>query len=246
MLVSPIGFGAVKIGRNQAVKYSAAYDLPSDLEVGRLLNGVLDAGINLIDTAPAYGTSEERIARAVGHRRGEFLLCTKAGESFHDGHSTFDFSGAALRRSVEASLRRLRTEAVDILLLHSGGQDLEIQRQGDTVETLVALRETGLARAVGLSAKTVEGARAALAWADVLMVEYHAEDRVQEPVMAEAHAAGVGVLVKKALASGRLAPEAALRFVLANPGVSSAVVGSLNLAHVLANVAASEPPRAAG
>jgi aryl-alcohol dehydrogenase-like predicted oxidoreductase len=239
MRVSPIGFGAVKIGRNQSLKYPDPFELPSDLEVGQLLNGVLDAGINLIDTAPAYGTSEERIARAIGHRRSEYLLCTKAGEAFADGCSTFDFRGTAIRRSVESSLHRLRTEAVDILLLHSDGRDLEIQPHGDAVETLLALRAAGLVRAVGLSAKTVDGARAALGWADVVMVEYHPEDRAQEPVIAEAAAAGVGVLVKKALASGRLAPDAALRFVLANPGVSSVVVGSLSLAHVLANLAVS-------
>ncbi len=234
--VSPIGFGAVKIGRNTGVKYPGRYDLPTDTDVGRLLNGVLDLGINLIDTAPAYGSSEERIGQAIGHRRDEYLLSTKAGERFADGTSTFDFRGEAIRASLAASLRRLRTDHVDLLLLHSDGRDLAIQADTDAVETLVALRAAGVARRIGLSGKTPEGARAALAWADVVMVPYHLADRSHEAVIAEAAAAGVGVLVKKALGSGQLPTEAALRFVLGNPGVSSVVVGSLSLAHLRANV----------
>ena len=65
--ISPIGFGAFKIGRNQKTKYAAPYDLPSDEQVSELLNGLLDLGINYIDTAPAYGTSEERIGPIQAH-----------------------------------------------------------------------------------------------------------------------------------------------------------------------------------
>ena len=63
LFVTPLGFGAFKIGRNEQVKYPQPYDLPDDATVERLLNGVLDAGIHLIDTAPAYGLSEERIGK---------------------------------------------------------------------------------------------------------------------------------------------------------------------------------------
>jgi len=229
----------VKIGRNTALKYPSTFVLPSDAEVTRLLNGVLDLGINLIDTAPAYGLSEERIGAAIGHRRAEYLLSTKAGERFEGGTSTFAFGGPAIRASVAASLRRLGTDHVDILLLHSDGRDVAIQAETDAVETLVALRTEGVARRIGLSGKTPEGARAALAWADVLMVPYHLEDRSHEAVIAEAAAAGLAVLVKKALGSGRLPAEAALQFVLANPGVSSTIVGSLNLEHLRENVVAA-------
>lgn len=239
--VCPIGFGAVKIGRNIGVKYPGRYDLPSDTEAACLLNGVLDLGINLIDTAPAYGLSEERIGAAIGHRRAEYLLSTKAGEGFEDGTSTFDFRGAAIRAGVATSLRRLRTDHIDILLLHSDGHDVALQAETDAVETLVALRAEGLARRIGLSGKTPEGARAALAWADVLMVPYHLEDRSHEAVISEAAAAGVAVLVKKALGSGRLPAEAALRFALAHAGVSSVVVGSLSLEHLRENLGAAGP-----
>jgi len=230
--VSPIAFGAFKIGRNRGTKYLHGYDLPDDEAVDRMLNGVLDLGINLIDTAPAYGLSERRIGRALSHRRSEYAISTKAGESFHDGRSTYDFSSSAIRRSVQQSLERLSTDVVDILLLHSNGEDLAILKETDAVETLLDLRSAGLARAVGFSGKTVDGAYAALAWADVLMVEYHLQDRSHEGVVAEAAAADVGILVKKGLASGRLDPAQAVRFVLSNAAVGSLVIGSLSLDHL--------------
>jgi aryl-alcohol dehydrogenase-like predicted oxidoreductase len=237
-LVSPIGFGAVKIGRTLGLKYPAFHALPSESEATQLLNGVLDLGINLIDTAPAYGSSEERIGRAIGHRREEYVLSTKAGEAFADGQSTFDFSGVAIRRSLEASLRRLRTDRVDLLLLHSDGRAGERPDATEAVEALLALRSAGMARLVGLSAKTTDGARAALGWADVLMVEYHQGNETNAGVIAAAHAAGIGVLVKKGLGSGHLAATEALRFAMAPAGVSSVVVGSLNLEHLAENLAA--------
>ena len=237
--VSPIGFGAFKIGRNQGIKYASAYDLPDDDDVAALLDGVLELGINLIDTAPAYGLSEERLGRALGHRRHDFVLSTKAGELFEDGRSTYDFTNSGIRRSVQRSLRRLRTDFVDVLLIHSDGDDAEVLLRTDAVATVLELRDAGLARAVGFSGKTVEGARAALVWADVIMVEYHPDDRSHEPVIAEAGAADVdaGVIVKKGLASGRLAPDVALPFILDNPNVASVVIGGLNLAHLQQNIA---------
>lgn len=242
LTVSPVGFGAFKIGRNQNVKYPTGYDLPDDRAVDRLLGGVLDAGINLIDTAPAYGSSEERIGRAIGHRRDEFVLCSKVGETFtvdEEGRpvSTFDFGEASIRQSVVRSLRRLRTDCLDLLLLHSDGRDLFILRDTDAVGTLLKLKEEGLVRCVGLSGKTAAGHSAALDWADVIMAEYHAGNRGEEVVIAEAAAAGVGVLVKKGLAAGHLQPGPAIRFVLSNPDVSSLVVGGLNLEHIRENVA---------
>src|SRR5690554_164313 len=119
MMVSPIGFGAFKIGRNQGIKYAQSYELPDDREVEQLLNGVLDLGINYIDTAPAYGISEQRIGQAIGHRRTEYVLSTKVGETFTNGQSTFDYSSDAVRASIERSCKRLRTDVLDIVFIHS-------------------------------------------------------------------------------------------------------------------------------
>lgn len=237
--VSPVGLGTVKLGRTAKLKYPEPFALPSEAEASALIHGALDLGVNLIDVAPAYGLAEERVGRALRGRRDEVVLCTKAGEAFDEatGESRFDFSAEAIVASVERSLTRLQTDRVDVLLLHSDGRDVEAMEPGGR-EALLRLKQQGKACFVGLSGKTVAGAEAALKWADVLMVPRNAEDDAHRGVIREAHAKGVGVLVKKALASGRLDPASSLRAVLAEPGVSSAVVGTRSLDHLRANVAA--------
>jgi len=241
--VTPIGFGAFKIGRNEGIKYPAAYALPDDAAVSQLLNGILDLGVNLIDTAPAYGRSEQRIGQAIGHRRDEYVLSTKVGETFEDGRSTYDFSAAAVTSSVERSLKHLRTDVLDVLLIHSRGDDVQIMQQTDVVPVIQRLKAEGKVRAIGLSGKTVAGARAAMDWADVISLEYHAQNASHRGVIDEAHAAGVGVIVKKGLASGHLSADDAIRFVLATEGVTSLLVGSLSLAHMRQNAAVAAEVR---
>lgn len=246
--VSAIGFGAFKIGRNVGIKYAHAYELPDDDAVVRLLHGAIDLGINYFDTAPAYGSSEERLGSVLG-QRDDIVISTKVGESFHDGRSHFDFSRKAILESIDRSRKRLRRDALDLVFIHSDGDDAQILHQTDAVVTLRELRErggrrgrggTGAIRAIGFSGKTVSGARAALDWADAIMVEYHVNDRSHEAVIAEAAARGVGVVIKKGLASGRLDPRDAIPFVLQRPGVSSMVIGGLNLDHLRDNVAVAE------
>ncbi|MCY2963228.1 MAG: aldo/keto reductase, partial [Planctomycetota bacterium] len=226
--ISPIGFGAFKIGRNEKIKYPLPYDLPDDLAVSRLLNGVLDLGITHIDTAPAYGVSEERIGRTLASRRQEFVLSTKVGEIFENGASHYDFSQTAVRESVARSLRLLRTEILDIVCIHAPADDLRVLRETDVVETLKELQRAGTIRAIGFSGKTVPAALEALDWADLLMIEYHVNDRSHAGVIATACERGVGVLVKKGLASGHLPADVAIPFVLNTVGVTGLVVGGLS------------------
>ena len=176
LIVSAIGYGALKIGRNQGMKYPQAFDLPDEADAGRLLNTCLDLGINYIDTARAYGLSEERIGKAIAHRRREYVLSSKAGEIFENGQSRYDYSPAALRASVETSLKLLNAEAIDVLFIHTK-DDLHVQNHTDAVPTFQAMKAAGLVRYIGLSAKTPVGAEQALTWADALMVEYNSEDR---------------------------------------------------------------------
>ena len=239
MAVSPIGFGAFKIGRNQKIKYAEAYELPDEDQSARLLRAVVDMGINYIDTAPAYGLSEERVGRALAARRADIIVSTKVGETFENGESIYDFSGTAVRRSIRRSLARLQTDALDLVYIHCPTQDVEVLEATDVVPTLRELKDKGTIRAIGFSGKTVSGARLSLAWADVVMVEYHLDDRSHEPVIEEAAARGIGVVVKKGLASGRLPADEAIRFVLANPHVSSLVVGGLNAEHIRSNLSAA-------
>jgi aryl-alcohol dehydrogenase-like predicted oxidoreductase len=229
---SPISFGAFKIGRNEKTKYEQSYPLPSEEETSRLLNGVLDLGINLIDTAPAYGLSEQRIGRHISSRRREFILSTKVGETFEHGKSTYDFSANAIAQTFERSLTRLKAASVDFLLIHSDGREIA----GETISAIQNLKKQGKTRFIGLSAKSVESAREALKWADALMLEYHPRDKSHEPVIEEAGKCGVAIFVKKPLASGQIPAREAIPFILKNPHVATLVIGGLNLKHIRQNL----------
>lgn len=239
--LSRIGFGAFKIGRNQGIKYDRGYDLPTEDEAATLLNALLDLGVTYIDTAPAYGLSEERIGRHLHGRGDEFIVSTKVGETFVDGESHYDFSRRAVQESLARSRKRLQRDPLDLVFVHSNGDDLHIQQHTDVVLELMEARRRGEVHRIGYSGKTVEGAALALHWADAIMVEYHLEDDSHRDVMAAAGKGGLGVVVKKALASGRLDPVDAIQFALAHPAVTSAVVGTLNPRHVQQLIEAAVP-----
>ena len=245
--VSPLGLGTVKFGRNQGVKYPQPFALSSDQEALALLDLAWDLGINLLDTAPAYGESEERLGRLLRQCRRDWVIVTKVGEAFHDGVSRFDFSAAATRTSVERSLRRLGVTTLDAVLIHSSGADQAILEQEAALPTLRDLQKAGLVRAVGMSTKTAAGGLRAVECCDLVMATYNLRQREELPVIRAAHAAGKGVLIKKGLLSGHLSDltevdpvRAALQLLYAEPGVSSIVIGTLNPNHLQANVAAAE------
>jgi aryl-alcohol dehydrogenase-like predicted oxidoreductase len=242
LLVSPIGFGAFKIGRNRGIKYSEGYSLPSDDETNRLLSFIARAGINYIDTAPAYGSSEERVGQFLMGSPVECVVSTKVGEQFEDGCSTYDFSADAVRASVERSRRRLGRSTLDLVFVHAHQDDVAILRDSDVVPTLRDLKQSGVLRAIGLSAKTVAGAELALEWADALMVEYNVDNRSFSDLIRRAHRAGIGLVVKKGLASGHLPPGEAVRFVLQNKAVDSLLISSLSPEHIAENVRSASDP----
>ena len=143
--VSCLGLGTVKFGRNQEVKYPGSFSLPSDDMVLNLLNQAEASGINFLDTAPAYGSSEQRLGRLL-KRRQDWVICTKVGEEFITGKSFFDFSGPHIRKSIERSLRNLKTDYLDLVLVHSDGNDIGIIDSTDCLETLTILKKAGLIR----------------------------------------------------------------------------------------------------
>lgn len=233
LTVSPLALGTVKFGRTQGLKYPASFELPSDSACRQLLDLAAERGVNTIDTAPAYGSSEDRLGRLLKGQRERWVVCSKAGEEFVDGVSLFDFSPETVVRSLERSLRRLGTDRVDVLLLHSDGKvELELEQRG-LVDALNDVQRRGLARAVGVSVKSLAGAMACVERFGVVMVTLNRRDRSCEPAIERAQDRGVGVLVKKALASGH-EPEA-LSFALGHAGVSSVVVGTIDPAHLAAN-----------
>ncbi|KIU46612.1 MULTISPECIES: aldo/keto reductase [Pseudomonas] len=241
--VSPLGLGTVKLGRDQGVKYPNGFTIPDDDEARLLLRQARELGINLIDTAPAYGRSEERLGPLLRGQRHDWVIVSKVGEEFDDGHSHFDFSAAHTRRSVERSLQRLETDCIDLVLVHSDGNDLRILQQEAVYETLARLKQEGKIRGFGLSGKTVEGGLQALQTGDCAMVTYNLDEQGERPVLDYAAEHGKAILVKKALASGHacLAPgvdpvRASFELLFAHPGVSSAIVGTINPVHLAHNV----------
>ena len=242
--VSRVAFGAVKIGRTAGLKYPGGFTLPSQDGVDALLDALVTSGITTLDTAPAYGLSEQRIGDWLRRRGGPQALagrtlCSKTGETFdpETASSAFDFSAGATRASVSRSLDRLGVDALDVVHVHSSGDDLAIQDESGCVDALRALRDDGAVRAIGFSGKTVEGTRRAIDWADSVMVTLHADDTSHLGVIEEAAAAGVGVMVKKGMGSGHLPAREALRFLGGVAGVSSVVIGSLSAAHMRQNAA---------
>ena len=244
MSVSCLGLGTVKIGRNEGVKYPTGFELPDDQQLRELLSLSRELGINLIDTAPAYGSSEERLGQLLSNRQ-DWVICSKVGEEFEGGKSFFDFSAAHVRRSIERSLQRLRTNYLDLVLVHSDGNDEDIILRTDCFEALTRCREEGLIRAFGMSTKTVAGGRLAVEKSDVVMVTYHPGATKDGEVIDLAYARGKGVLIKKALNSGHALSSGAdpvkanLQFIFSKPGVNAIIVGTINPVHLRQNVEAA-------
>jgi len=244
LAVSPLGLGTVKLGRDQGVKYPNGFTIPDDQAARLLLAQARELGINLIDTAPAYGRSEERLGPLLRGQREEWVIVSKVGEEFDDGQSRFDFSAAHTRASVERSLKRLETDCIDLVLVHSNGDDLRILEQEEVYQTLALLKQEGKIRGFGFSGKTAEGGLKALEQGDCAMVTYNLNEQAERPVLDYAAAHGKAILVKKALASGHvcLSPgvdpvRASFELLFAHPGVSSAIVGTINPLHLAHNVA---------
>jgi len=241
--VSCVGLGTVKIGRNQEVKYPENFSLPTDEDVRALFAQAQDLGINLLDTAPAYGSSEQRLGRLLSER-DRWVLCTKVGEEFTAGKSYYDFSSVHTQRSIERSLRDIKTDYLDIVLIHSDGRDLQIIESSDCIETLQKLKDKGLIKAIGMSTKTVDGGIKAADLLDLVMVTYNPSTREDQAVIDHARQQNRGVLIKKALNSGHgcvgeTSAEYKMKFALARDGVSSVIVGTINPQHLAENVRAA-------
>jgi aryl-alcohol dehydrogenase-like predicted oxidoreductase len=249
--VSVVGLGTVKFGRLRGLKYAVGERLPSDGEISELLRVASELGINVLDTAPAYGSSEERLGAyfrgAGGVARDRWVLMTKAGEEFDGERSSFDFSPRGIRASVERSLVRLGTDRVDVVLLHSDGQiELEPKRE-EAMEELRALQREGKIVAVGASTKSIDGGRWAVERGDVAMLTLNAVERGDLGAIGLAAKLGRGVVIKKALGSGAAAGPTvgmsageAVAAVVRTAGVSSVIVGTTSPAHLRQNVGGLE------
>ncbi len=190
--VSRLGIGLWEIGVADAVEPEQA---------DRVLNLALDHGINFLDTAACYGLSEERIGRAVSHRRDEFILATKAGHRVEDDDPP-EWSAELITRSIERSLRRLRTEVLDLVQLHSC--DVEVLERGEVIQALQDAQRAGKVRFIGYS-----GDNEAAHWAvesgyfDTLQTSFNLVDqRARARLFPRVVEQDMGLIVKRPLANG--------------------------------------------
>jgi aryl-alcohol dehydrogenase-like predicted oxidoreductase len=243
MNVSVLGFGGAEIGY-QSIPLAT---------VDKLLNSALDAGLNIIDTAECYPTSEELVGQAVSARRGEFFLFTKCGHDADGDH----WNPKKMAEQIDRGLQRLKTDRVDLLQLHSCAE--EKLRQGEVIEVVQRARDAGKTRFIGYSGDGLAALHAVESGLfDTLQISVSiADQEAIDLAIPAAHAKGMGVIAKRPIANTawkyttkpqayhapyweRLselsynflngdfqnAVSVALRFTLAVPGVHTAIVGT--------------------
>lgn len=187
--VSILGFGGAEIG----------YET-SEQTVDHLLGSALDAGLNVIDTAECYGESESLIGNALSHRRrDDYYLFTKCGHA--RGMDFEDWDLTLLEQSIDRSLKRLQTDYVDIIHLHTCSE--ELLRQGDVIKVLQRAKEKGKTRYIGYS-----GDHKAALYAiqtgvfDSLETSVNiADQEAIELTIPEAVRQGMGVIAKRPIAN---------------------------------------------
>ena len=241
----------------------------SDHDAERFLNAVLDAGINFIDTSPDYGASEERIGRFIGSRRSEFSLATKCGCVYTQraDHLELDhvWKPDVIRRNLETSLQRLRTDYVDLLQFH-GGDAETLQREG-LIDVLTSLRDQGLVRFIGVSSSLPSlSALSDLGVFDTFQIPYSCLAPQHHDLICRAAESGAGIILRGGIAQGgpdaeiqrpaleeiwdkarldELRPEdmtraeLILRYTLSHPHCQTTIIGTCNLAHLAENLAAA-------
>ncbi len=277
--VSALSLGTVALGMPygitpktaQARATNLGLTPPSDNEAIQLVHRALDQGINFIDTARGYGRSEDVLGKALKDRRDQVIIATKL--------SGCDAAGNPLPRptlmrqmqeSLITSLKRLHTDFVDLLMLHSASVDL--LENSDALENLRAFQAQGWARYIGVSTYGAEAPRLAIRQqVDAVQVAYNILDqRMADEIFPLAAAAGVGIVARSVFLKGALTPraddlphhlsglkqrsaavkqlaaqlrppmtrmEAALKFVLAQPNIATALVGVRNQAELDASLA---------
>jgi aryl-alcohol dehydrogenase-like predicted oxidoreductase len=251
LVISSLGLGAGQVGdANMA-----------ETDANRLLNYAANAGITLIDTAPSYGLSEQRIGAHLSHRRRDFVLSTKLG---YGVVGIEDWTGACITAGVERALHLMRTDRIDIAHLHSCPK--ETLMRDDVIEALVNAKRAGKVRAIAYSGENEDLAYAiGMNQFDGFMASLNIFDqRVIDEALPKI--SDKGFIAKRPSANhpwrfnsppvgdyceeywrrfrkmnldnfGMEWGELALRFTLSIPHVASAIVGTGNIEHLKKNIA---------
>ena len=263
--VTRLGFGSMGIRGPNTWGVRVVDEEAAD----ELLNSVLDAGVNFIDTSPDYGVSEHRIGRYISARRDEFYLATKCGCAYvqHEDHIEIKhvWSKDVIRRNIESSLKRLRTDYVDLLQFH-GGDATTLQREG-LIELLIEFRDQGLIRFFGASSSLPHlPGLIELNLFDTFQIPYSCLANQHHELISRAAESGAGVIIRGGIAHGgpdaeiqrpalndvwarakldEVLPadmrraELILRYTLTNPHCDTIIVGTSDLAHLADNVTAA-------
>jgi aryl-alcohol dehydrogenase-like predicted oxidoreductase len=177
-------------------------------QAGRLLNAVLDAGINFIDTSPDYGLSEERIGRHIAHRRGEYFLASKCGclvgatPAPAGQPNPHVFTAENVRAGVEQSLRRMNTDYLDLVQFHASPSPAQLDEAGGLAE-LRKLQHEGKVRFIGMSGTLPNmPAQVEMDAFDAFQVPYSALEREHEAVIERASRGGAGIIIRGGAARG--------------------------------------------
>lgn len=258
MKVSVLGFGSAEIGMDSSTA--------SDQEVGELLNALLDEGVNVLDSASSYKRSEGLIGKHVAARRSEYYVFSKLGEGESVGLPYPDWDVRNVRPSIERTLRDLKTDYVDLMMIHSCSE--AVLRQGDLIEALRDLKREGLTRYIGYSGDSTDALYAVSTGVfDALETSINiADQEALQLTVSEASKRDMGIIAKRPIANavwvrqglenapdpyverlGKLnypflkndsdaIAEKALRFVLSVPFVDTAIVGTTKLAHFRQNI----------
>jgi aryl-alcohol dehydrogenase-like predicted oxidoreductase len=185
LVVSPVGLGCGPLGEDRVDEGAAE----------RLVRAALDAGVTLFDTARSYGSSEARLGRLLGRDRRGVVLSTKLGYGV-DGVA--DWTGPCVTAGVDGALRRLATDWLDVVHLHSCPR--EVLERGEVVEALAAAVAAGKVRVAGYAGDN-DAADHAVACGRFAALETSLSliDRRAAPCVARAAAAGLGVIAKRPL-----------------------------------------------
>jgi len=262
--VSQLGYGSMGIRGPRTWGVRVVREEAADA----ILNAVLDAGIDFIDTAPDYGISEQRIGKYISSRRSQFTLATKCGCACtqHKDYLEIDhvWKREVLKRNIETSLRRLRTDHVDILQFH-GGDAETLQREG-LIDLLLDFRAQGMVHCIGVSSTLPHlPALIDLGVFDTFQIPYSCLAPQHHDWITKAAETGAGIIIRGGIAQGgpdaeiqrpalndvwtrakldEVLPEGMrraeliLRFTLGHPHVDTIIVGTCNRQHLAENLAA--------
>ena len=208
--VSEIGLGALEIGRNWPYwqQEMPEFSRPGEQEAMRIVNEAIDHGVNLIDTAAAYMESEELLGKTLKGKRSKVVLATKCGEWFDGKQSVYDYSAKATQEFIHSSLRKLKTDWIDLLQIHSGSA--EVVKKGETAGAMKKAQKAGKVRFLGISVDRVDAAEAAIESGDFdsVQLSYNVmNSEMEQSVLGLAQARNIGIIVKDGLVAGRLTPK---------------------------------------